>query len=53
MLIIIHMIEDDLEEQIEVREIFEQVNCKDKEELNIFLERLVEKDYKSLYESYK
>ena len=49
----IHMIEDDLKVQIAIREIFEQVNCKDKEELNIFLERLVEKDYQSLYESYK
>ena len=49
----IHMIEDDLEVQIAIREIFEQVNCKDKEELNIYLESLVEKDYQSLYESYK
>ena len=53
ILIMIHLIEDDLEVQIAVREMFEKVNGKDKEELANFLDRLVEKEYQTLYESYK
>ena len=49
----IHLIEDDLEVQIAVREMFKKVNGKDKEELNNFLDRLVEKEYQTLYEYYK
>ena len=53
ILIMIHLIEDDLEVQIAVREMFEKVKGKDKEELANFLDRLVEKEYQTLYESYK
>ena len=49
----IHLIEDDLEVQIAVREMFEKVNVKDKEELANFLDRLVEKEYQTLYQSYR
>ena len=38
----IHLIEDNLEVQIAVREMFEKVNGKDKEELANFLDWLVE-----------
>ena len=53
ILIMIHMIQDDLEVQIHVKEVFDGIKSKGTEVLNKFLELLVEKDYQSLYEHFK
>jgi hypothetical protein len=49
----IHIIQDDLEVQILVKEIFDKVKSKGIEVLNNFFELLVEKDYQTLYEHYR
>ena len=49
----IHMIQEDLEVQIHVKEVFDGIKCKGTDVLNKFLELLVEKDYQKLYEHFK
>ena len=49
----IHMIQEDLEVQIHVKEVFDGIKSKGTDVLNKFLELLVEKDYQKLYEHFK
>ena len=53
VLIMIHMIQEDLEVQIHVKEVFDGIKSKGTDVLNKFLELLVEKDYQKLYEHFK
>ena len=53
ILILIHMIQEDLEVQIHVKEVFDRIKSKGIEVLNKFFELLVDKDYQTLYEHFK
>ena len=53
ILILIHMIQEDLEVQIHVKEVFDIIKSKGIEVLNKFFELLVDKDYQTLYEYFK
>ena len=53
ILILIHMIQEDLEVQIHVKEVFDRIKSKGIEVLNKFFELLVDKDYQTLYEYFK
>ena len=53
ILILIHMIQEDLEVQIHVKEVFDRIKSKGSEVLNKFFELLVDKDYQTLYEYFK
>ena len=53
ILILIHMIQEDLEVQIHVKEVFDRIKSKGIEVLNKFFELLVDRDYQTLYEYFK
>ena len=47
------MIQEDLEVQIHVKEVFDRIKSKGSEVLNKFFELLVDKDYQTLCEHFK
>ena len=51
--IMIHMIEDDLDLQIELRDLIEKVDTKDINVLMNFLDLLVDSQYQALFEKYR
>ena len=51
--IMIHMIEDDLDLQIELRDLFEKVDTKDINVVMNFLDLLVDSQYQALFEKYR
>jgi hypothetical protein len=53
IMILIHILSDDLETQSVVQELFDNVRSRDMSVLKNFLELLVDKDYQTLYEIYK
>ena len=53
IMILIHILSEDLETQSVMREIFENVRSRDIYVLKNFLDLLVEKDYQTIYEIYK
>ena len=53
ILILIHLLEEYLETQSVIRDLFEKVRTKGVVVLNKFLDFLVEKDYQTLYETYQ
>ena len=53
ILILIHMLGDDPDAEIVLRDIFDNVKSNGRETLENFLELLVAKEYQTIYETYK
>ena len=53
ILILIHMLGDDPDAEIVLRDLFENVKSNGRETLENFLELLVANDYQTIYENYK
>ena len=53
IMILIHILNDDVETQCIAREVFDNVRNRDISVLKDFMDLLVNKDYQTMYENYK